>query len=159
MVYYVHSLSLYSRRYLESEAVYMGVIFLGIVTVSLLWGSWPLVAKTAGQTGYIGALIMSASAVIPASIAAWYSAKPLPAGALIKLIPAGIMMGIGLIVFNLVTSSPKIEISVSLPIINILMMVVAVLGGIIFFSESISIQKILGIAFLALGIYLLRPVS
>lgn len=136
----------------------MTVTILCIAVVGLFWGGYPLVVRAAGATSTIGILILTVAAVLPIGIMAWQSGQgALATHAIIKFIIAGTMMGIGLIAFNVAVTNPNIEISNVIPIINTMMLIVTTIGGIWFFSESITLQKMIGIALLVIGIILLRP--
>lgn len=135
------------------------IIFLFIVT-SLVWGGWPLLARSAGEATAISPLILAFFAFIPLCFSAWWQGGgELPEKfSLLKLFIAGLMMGTGLITYNSIMGSKLVDITVSVPIINTAMLAVTVIGGVLFLKEIMTIQKIVGILFLSIGIFLLRPV-
>jgi multidrug transporter EmrE-like cation transporter len=67
------------------------------------------------------------------------------------------MMGIGTTAFNFVANSRQLEASISVPIIDTLMLLVTVAAAVVFFAEPITIKKMIGIALLVAGIVVLRP--
>lgn len=137
----------------------MNVEIACIAVAALFWGAYPLVARASGIGGAMGALILTLSALMPISAAVIWQGGNKPALAdLGKLVIAGVMMGIGLLAFNIVVNSRRIEASISIPIIDTAMLIVTVVGAAFFFSESMTLQKIIGIALLLAGIFLLRPV-
>ncbi len=130
-----------------------------IVVVALFWGSWPLVSRASGQGGPTGSLILSLASLIPIGAAAIFQGNGvvLPAsGPLIRLLIAGMMMGVGLVAFNMVANS-EIDASISIPVIDSAMLIVSAAGAIYFFSEPVTTQKIIGITLLLAGIITLRP--
>lgn len=129
--------------------------------VAILWGGWPLfVRATGGAPGNFGNLILVMLASIPAlTMLAIKGTEPLPKNSWVKLGIAGMMMGGGLVLFNqYLATNTKVEISTIVPILNTSMIIVTVVGGILFFNEAFTSQKIIGIITLVIGIYLLRPV-
>src|SRR3989338_1829909 len=98
--------------------------------VSVLWGGWPLVVRSAGidKPGPLDNLIISFSAFLPVLMfTVWKRQFELPEpGATTRFGIAGLMMGIGLLSYNRVTSSNLIDISTSIPLINSGMLLVTV---------------------------------
>lgn len=129
-----------------------------ITATALLWGSYPLLTRTAGYEGPRAALILMLAGFVPITFFAFLNAEagwPTREGAL-KLLLAGFMMGGGLIAFVKVASG-GIEASIALPIVDVAMLLVSASGAFIFFSEPVTLQKLLGIALLLAGIGVLRP--
>jgi drug/metabolite transporter (DMT)-like permease len=132
--------------------------YLWIAGTALLWGSYPLVSRTAGYQGHRATLFLMVAAFVPITIAAvldtgsgWPSR-----GALWKLLVAGVMMGGGLLAFIRVANGP-LDASVSLPILDVAMLLVSAIGAILAFQEPVTLQKLGGIALMVVGIALLRP--
>jgi drug/metabolite transporter (DMT)-like permease len=131
-----------------------------IALVALFWGGYPLLARASGYGGPWGALLLNLAAVVPIvlSIALWPGASERPSlEATAKLLLAGAMMGCGLVAFNVVANSPRLEASVSIPIVDTAMLLVTAFGAVLFFQEAVTAQKLLGIALLLAGIAALRP--
>jgi drug/metabolite transporter (DMT)-like permease len=127
---------------------------LGIAIVALLWGGYPLITRAAGAGHALGTLIMMGSGcAIVAAVAAWqgYAAK-ITTGATVKLVIAGAMMGGGLMAFNAVASSRRMDASVSIPIMDTAMLLVTFIGAVVFFAEPFTLKKGLGLALLLAGI-------
>lgn len=136
----------------------MTTIFLCIGVVALCWGGYPLLVRAAGLTGSTGSLVLATVALLPIGVMVLFNGPGIPAvNAMVLLAIAGAMMGTGLLAFNFVATSSLIEISTVVPVINTTMLIVTTIGGIWFFSESITPQKIFGILLLLTGIILLRP--
>lgn len=136
----------------------MTKFFLYIALLAVCWGGWPLVVRSAGDIGFTSSLILMITALIPGMFAAFvYGGIALPSiSALVKLCIAGVMMGTGLIVFSHLI--PGRDVSTLVPVVSASTLLVVVVGGMYFFSESITPQKILGIVLLIGGIVLLRPI-
>jgi drug/metabolite transporter (DMT)-like permease len=133
--------------------------FAWIAIVSLFWGGYPLVARGANLPGPLGALILSAVSLTTIAATTWWTggfAWPTPAAA-VRLVVAGAMMGIGLLAFNAVAVSRRIEASVSIPIVDTAMLIVSVIAAVLFFAEPITLRKCGGLALLIAGIVILRP--
>ncbi len=130
-----------------------------IVVVALFWGGYPLVARSTGVGGPVGALILTLSGLVPILTAVvWQGGalRPSPSE-LGRLIVAGVMMGIGLVAFNAVANSKSMEASISIPVIDTAMLIVSVIGAILFFAEPVTVKKMIGIGLLVAGILVLRP--
>lgn len=130
-----------------------------IAIVSLFWGGYPLIARGTGISGPLGALILSVVSMATIAAATFWSGVdtwPTRGGAL-RLVVSGLMMGIGLLAFNAVAVSRRIEASVSIPIVDTGMLIVSVLAAVLFFAEPITIKKSIGLALLVVGIVVLRP--
>lgn len=128
-----------------------------MVVVSFFWGGWPLVARASGYGAPLGALILTIAGLVPIALAAMIDGTARPSTSeLVKLTIAGVMMGVGLVAFNIVANS-KMDASVSIPIIDAAMLVVSVSGAIYFFHEAITVQKLVGVVLLVTGILVLQP--
>jgi drug/metabolite transporter (DMT)-like permease len=137
---------------MKTEAIY-------ITIVALFWGSYPLVARASGIGGPLGALVLTLAALVPIGTAAiWYGAIPRPPTLdLLRLMVAGVMMGIGLVAFNALANSKQLDASISIPIVDTAMLVISVIGAVLFFAEPITAKKLIGIALMLAGIVVLRP--
>ena len=132
--------------------------YICIIATAILWGGYPLVSRSAGYGGARGALVLMLAGLIPILVgsivdtdAGWPSKM-----ALAKLIGAGVMMGGGLISFHTLANSPM-DASVSIPIVDVAMLLVSALGAIMVFSEPVTAQKVSGISLMLVGIAMLRP--
>jgi drug/metabolite transporter (DMT)-like permease len=129
-----------------------------IALVAVFWGGYPLVARLSGFGGPWGSLLLGAVAVLPiagTALAAGGPARPTRAE-LWPLLVAGLMQGVGLMAFVRVATG-KLEASVSIPISDVAMLIVTTVGAILFFQETLTAQKLAGLACLVAGILLLRP--
>jgi len=129
-----------------------------IAATALLWGAYPLVSRAAGYEGHRAALILMLAGFVPiTAMALLDSGTGWPSrGALLKLLGAGLMMGCGLVAFVRVANGP-LEASVSIPIVDVAMLLVSAVGAILVFQEPFTLQKGLGIALMLAGIVLIRP--
>ncbi|HTE39998.1 MAG TPA: EamA family transporter [Steroidobacteraceae bacterium] len=133
--------------------------YLYIVAAALFWGSYPLVLRSTGAGGPSGSLILMVGGLIPIVAAVLWQGtliKP-PTAELTRLLIAGVMMGFGLLAFNMVANSRVIDASVSIPIVDTAMLIVTVIGAVLFFAEPVTVKKAVGIALLVTGILVLRP--
>jgi drug/metabolite transporter (DMT)-like permease len=130
-----------------------------IAIVAIFWGSYPLLARASGVSGAVGALILTLSALIPIGTAVvWQVGAPRPAAPdLIRLIVAGVMMGIGLVAFNALANSKQMDASISIPVVDTAMLIVSVAGAVMFFAEPVTAKKLIGIALMLAGIIVIRP--
>lgn len=137
----------------------MRLEYVCIALVALFWGSYPLVARSAGGNAQVGTLILSLSSLVPiVGMVIWQGVGPrIPPSDIMKMAVAGIMMGIGLVAFIMVANSSQLEASVSIPIMDTGMLIVTVAGAVLLFGEPITARKLLGIALLVAGILTLRP--
>lgn len=133
--------------------------YLCIVITALAWGGYPLVARSSGVGGPVGALMLTLAGLLPITVAViWQGgAIKLAAPEVIRLTIAGAMMGVGLVAFNAVANSRQLEASISIPIIDTAMLIVTVIGAIVFFAEPITLKKAIGVALLVAGILVLKP--
>ena len=137
----------------------MRIEIICIVIASLAWGGYPLIARSTGLGTPIGALILTVSALLPISIATiWHGVATRPTASEIgKLLVAGIVMGIGTTAFNYLVNSRQVEASISIPIVDVAMLIVSVVAAVVFFSEPLTARKAIGFALLIAGIIVLRP--
>ena len=100
--------------------------------------------------------LSAATAIAAATV--WHGVQVRPAaGEIVKLIVAGAMMGAGLLAFNAVANSRHIDASVSIPIMDTLMLLATAIGAIVFFAEPVTPKKVLGMTLLIAGIAFLKP--
>jgi drug/metabolite transporter (DMT)-like permease len=127
--------------------------------VAFAWGGYPLIARSSGIGGPLGALILTLSALVPSSVMVlWQGAaiRPSPVE-LNKLVIAGLIMGIGTTAFNFVVNSRQLDASISIPIIDTAMLLVSVVGAVLFFAEPMTARKVIGVVLLIAGIAVLKP--
>jgi len=128
--------------------------FIGIAVVALMWGGYPLLSRSAGLGNALGTFIlMSSGWLVIAAATAWQGLGSRPPTAVVgKLVVAGAMMGVGLLAFNAVSNSRRLDASISIPIMDTAMLVVTVIGAIWFFAEPFTLRKGIGLALLLAGI-------
>jgi drug/metabolite transporter (DMT)-like permease len=130
---------------------------LWIIATAGTWGAYPLVLRSAGQTGSRGTLVLMLVGLVPIAVAALSGDGVWPGrAAVVRLVIAGVMMGCGLLAFHALASS-ELDASVTIPIVDTAMLLVSAVGAIIVFSEPVTVSKVAGIAMLLGGIALLRP--
>jgi drug/metabolite transporter (DMT)-like permease len=140
----------------------MTVEIICIALVAACWGGYPLVARSSGYGGPLGTLLLALAGLLPITLAVLHQGghpggveRP-PAGALVKLAIAGVLMGSGLLAFNRLANS-RLDASISIPIVDTAMLIVTTLGAIYFFQEAVTARKLVGLALLVAGIAVLRP--
>jgi drug/metabolite transporter (DMT)-like permease len=126
--------------------------------VAFLWGVYPLVARTSGYGGPLGALALTAAGIVAiGAVALARGAADLPSPAqLLRLCIAGLLMGAGLVAFNRVVNGP-LAASLSIPIIYVAMLIVSRLGAFWIFGEAFNAQQLLALGLMLAGILLMRP--
>ncbi len=133
--------------------------YLYIAAAAFFWGSYPLVLRSTGAGGPSGSLWLMLAGLLPiVGAVLWQGTltRP-PAAEFSRLIIAGVMMGFGLLAFNMVANSRQLDASISIPIIDTAMLIVTVIGAIWFFAEPMTVRKAVGLALLVSGILVLRP--
>lgn len=128
----------------------------GIAITAIAWGCYPIIARSAGPgagQAFGTFVLISAAWLVIAAAAAWQGIEGRPAThEVLRLGIAGLFMGIGLLSFNAVASSRRMDASVSIPIMDTGMLLVTFLGAIWFFAEPFTLRKALGVALLLAGI-------
>lgn len=133
--------------------------YLWIAVVGLTWGGYPLMTRWAGYEGPRATLLLMLTGMVPIAIAVLQPSTTSSVApttlALAKLIAAGLLMGVGLLAFHALVTSPM-DASISVPMADVAMLLISVIGAIVFFGEAITVQKVGGIALLLAGMALLR---
>lgn len=129
-----------------------------ILMTAVLWGSYPLMLRWAAFSGPRGTLLLMLAALVPIGVATLVRAGGgWPArAALLRIFVAGVMMGGGLLAYHALATS-KLDASIAIPSVNGGMLVVAVAGATLAFSEAMTLQKALGVLCMLAGMALLRP--
>ena len=137
----------------------MRIEILCIVICALAWGGYPLIARSTGVGTPVGALLLTLSALLPIGIATvWHGVAARPTSSeVLRLLIAGGVMGIGTMAFNFVANSRQLEASISIPIVDVSMLIVSVAAATMFFAEPITTRKLIGFALLIAGIVVLKP--
>jgi len=133
--------------------------YLWIAIVGLTWGGYPLVTRAAGYDGPRATLILMLAGIVPIALAMLQPSATQGAGpttlAVAKLVAAGLLMGVGLLAFHSLMTSPM-DASISVPMVDIAMLLVSIVGAIVFFGEAVTVHKVGGIALLLAGMAVLR---
>ena len=130
--------------------------FLHSVLTGLLFGIWPLIIRATNispmwtaATITIGSVIM----IIPAILL--YEPHVPTAKTLLVGIIAGVISGLGLIEYGKLLTTPEWKVTVTVPIALVVTPIVLVVGGWMFFHESITPTKACGSMLGILAIYLM----
>lgn len=137
----------------------MAAEWISMVVVVLAWGGYPLIIRTTGVAGPMGALVLTVCALVPIGIALWWQGgltRPSP-NDLLRLVVAGVLMGIGTTAFNYLVNSRRLEASVAIPLVDTGMLLVSAAGAIWLYGEPLTARKVVGIGLLVLGIGVLKP--
>jgi drug/metabolite transporter (DMT)-like permease len=129
---------------------------IGIVITAIAWGCYPLVARSAGAGAgqAFGTFIMMSTGWLVIAAAAWWQGievRPSTQG-VIRLAAAGALMGAGMLSFNAVASSRRLDASVAIPIMDTAMLIVTVIVAVMVFAEPFTLRKGMGLALLLAGI-------
>jgi drug/metabolite transporter (DMT)-like permease len=133
--------------------------WVSMAVVVIAWGVYPLVIRSTGVSGPVGALILTVSALVPIGVAlgvqGGFTRPSMPD--LVRLVVSGVIMGAGTTAFNFLVNSRKLEASVAIPIVDMGMLLVTTFGAVWFYSEPVTLRKVVGIGLLIAGIGVLRP--
>jgi drug/metabolite transporter (DMT)-like permease len=130
-----------------------------IAVVALAWGGYPLLSRSTAVAGPLGALLLTLFSLLPIATATWLdpATRPPSLRDLGRLAFAGLLMGCGTTAYNTLATSRQLEASVSIPVANTAMLIVAMFAAVLFFAEPLTARKLAGVALLVGGIALLRP--
>ncbi len=132
-----------------------------ILTIGFLWGVADILRKyaTGGTSNQLLSMVFNLATVIgplvffTIALIQKQKIKYEPKGLLIALL-GGLLAGIGgYLIFHLL--SKGVDISSAIPSIRVLSITLVAIGGVVLFSEQLTIQLLLGIIFSVIGIYLL----
>lgn len=138
----------------------MGSLYIAISVAGFCWGFWPLLMRSANVVGPGASFVISASALIPVAITWAMRQEAAPNGVpLLKLVIAGLIMGIGMVAFNFAGTSRLAGIGTVTSIVQALTIVVVVIGGAGLFGEGLSVSKVIGTLLLLAGVFILRPIG
>ena len=131
--------------------------FLSFV-IAIGLGGWPLAARAAGIPPFGIAVILSIGTVAAVTAVGpmmftWdaVTKKMVYIGLL-----AGLINGVSFLAYSKLVSNPAWDISLYVPLAIAMMLIVPVIGGPLFFGESMSPNKWLGIILILAGIYCIR---
>ncbi len=134
-------------------------LFLALIS-AIGFGGWPLLSRASGANQlWINTILMVVSLAV-ALCFAHFSGVNVGEGLISKkgfalLCFAGLINGIGLVAFGTILTNPM-EISTWVPVTNVFITLVSVLGGVLLFSESFPPQKMIGVALALCGVWLLN---
>ena len=137
--------------------MFQNPFFLSLVA-AIGFGGWPLAARAAGIPPFGIAVILSIGTVAAVTAVGpimftWdsVSRKMVYIGLL-----AGVINGVSFLAYSRLVSNPAWDISVYVPLAIALMLIIPVIGGPLFFNESVTINKVLGVLAILVGVYLIR---
>ena len=135
-----------------------GQTFLFLILSAVCFSGWNLLAKKVEVNQYWLTLVVCASTLCMVMISS--VPKVIDTGiskeAILILIAAGAINGIGFIFYGKAMDSATITMSVFLPILFGTMVLFSMFGGIYFYNEPVSISKLGGVGLIVVGIYLIN---
>jgi len=137
-------------------------IYIAIILTSICWGGWPVLARLSNIDSSVSAPIILTFSVIPTlyyylMYSSTSMSDTVSLSTMTYLIPAAIMLGVGMVTYSIVLTSSAIDLSTSVPIVSAGVLIVTVIGSVVFFGDNIDLRKILGLIALFAGVFLLRP--
>lgn len=132
--------------------------FAFVLLSAFTFAAWPIVGRFSGLSAIWVSTVVSLSTLVLV-----VAAKPLfaneetpQAKALVIGVIAGALNGLGILAFNKITSNKSLDITIYVPMTFGLMLVLASIGGVIVFGESMTQNKVWGMVAILVGVYLLR---
>lgn len=137
-------------------------VYILIALTAIFWGGWPVLARLSNTDATANAPILIGFSLLSTLYYFFVHGTPnamqsITASSMSYLIPAGIMLGGGMVTYSLTLQSVELDLSSSVPMVNSGMLVVTVICSIALFGDNITPQKVIGFVAVILGIYLLRP--
>ncbi len=130
------------------------------VLVGLLWGAAPLIGRLSSASAMTMSVLVAVGtlvATLPVAFSQNYAAVGLKA--IVLALVAGIANGVGLLFFYRLVAGANEglwEMSKTLAITSVIMPVVLVIGARLFYSEAITVDKIIGLVLACAAIWFLK---
>jgi uncharacterized membrane protein len=132
-------------------------LFLSLIA-ACCFGGWPFIVRAIGLPPLGVAVFLSAGTLMLVFVAGpmlfpWntVSGKMIFFGLL-----SGVINGIAFLAYSKLVAVPQWDISTYVPMVLALTLVISTIGGPLFFNESFSVVKTLGMVSILVGIYLIR---
>lgn len=125
--------------------------------VAFTFAFWPIVTRFGKIPAIWTALLVNAGTLIAALIYYFYKTNTgtLTGKMLVFGIVAGILNGVGFLVYSYLLSNGAVSASTVVILIDIMIPIIAVVLGVLFLKETVSAYKIAGIIISLIGIYLI----
>lgn len=128
------------------------------VISAFCFGFWPVISRFsrlgAPQVGIFvslgTAMMVIAGMMAPASKLPWTLKNSC------LCLTAGLLNGIGILAYSRLVSEPSWDLSRYIPTVFGLTVAIATISGVIFFGETLPLQKLTGVALIIIAICLLR---
>ncbi len=126
-------------------------------TVAFTFAFWPIVTRFGKVPAIWTALLVNAGTLVAVMIYYFYkdSSGTLTGKMVLFGIVAGILNGVGFLVYSYLLSNPAVPASTVVILIDIMIPIIAVVLGVLFLKETISAYKIAGFFLSLIGIYLI----
>jgi len=122
---------------------------------ALFYGGWPLLARLSGLSPAWVAATVGAGSLPVMLWFLWANFASAPTRGVVIGLIAGVICGLGTIVYSKLLSEPLWDISTFVPVTIAHITAVATIGGWFMFSEAMTFSKIAGILVLFIAIYLM----
>lgn len=121
------------------------------------FGAWPLVSRGSGLSPIWTAITLSvATAMTILAGSPVFRGGSISTKAILIGLVAGLLNGLATLTYSQLISNKEWDISIYIPLTVGLMLVTLAVGGVVFFSESVTPSKVAGIIAILAGVYLLR---
>lgn len=121
--------------------------------VGICWGGMGLIARVSGLGSQWTAIMLGAGTLATTLVGINTILPPLKPLTICFI--AGIVNGIGMLAFGVLTSWEGTEVSKVLPIAFALIPIAITFGALIFLGEQLTTTKAIGITVIAIGVYIL----
>lgn len=128
-----------------------------ILITAIGFGTWPLIGRASGANqAWVTTLLMVISTIVIALAQAnKLMTEPLTGKMLALMTFAGLMNGISMIAYGQLLMEGRFSLSIVIPTILLLVTVITVVGGTIFFGEHLTTSKTIGILLACVATWLL----
>jgi len=127
------------------------------VVVTAASFAYPLITRATGASPTNVAFWCVVGGVVPVALHKLFS-KPesLELSQTAWLFVSGLLLGIGMIGYGKIISTPDWPLSIVIPVMAVIMAAVLVAGGMIFYGETLSAKQVIGLVLTFGGIWLLN---
>lgn len=127
-----------------------------LTIITALGFSWPLIARTSGASPYATSLAVTVVSlfVLLAGVRFLHFGDLTTRGTLLISL-SGVMAGVALLAYATLVSNPTWDISQYVPMSLILMITIGAVGGMFFYGEVVTFQKIFGLCLAIIGCWLI----
>ncbi len=122
--------------------------------VAFAFSFWPIITRFGNIPAIWTAIIVNAGTVVSAIVYLVFKGDSTPNLKMIIIgIIAGLINGAGFLLYSHMLSNSNVSVSTVITVIDIMIPIVAMILGILFFKEAISVYRVLGLLLSIVGIY------